>query len=61
MIIESIQRVFSITPLFTQQEVIKTATDAKTGKEYREFITYRIYNRQGLLEENRPPHVDLRA
>jgi len=61
MIVESIQRVWSITPLYTQQEVVKTATDPKTLKEYQEFITYRIYNSQGLIEENKPHQIDLRA
>jgi hypothetical protein len=59
--VDSIQRVYSVTPLYTQQEVIKTSTDPKTQKEYREFITYRIYNRQGQLEENKPQQIDLRA
>ena len=61
MTVESIQRVYSITPLYTQQEVIKTSTDPKTQKEYREFITYRIYNRLGQLEENKPTQIDLQA
>lgn len=61
MTVESIQRIFSITPLYTQQEVIKTTTDPKTHKEYREFVVYRIYNRQGQIEENKPPQIDLRA
>ena len=61
MIVESIQRVWSITPLYTQQEVVKTTTDPKTDKEYREFVVYRTYNAQGLIEENRPNQTDLRA
>ena len=61
MTVESIQRVYSLTPLYTQQEVIRTVTDPKTDKEYREFITYRIYNRQGQLEENKPNQIDLQA
>lgn len=61
MTVESIQRVYSLTPLYTQQEVIKTTTDPKTHKEYREFIVYRIYNRLGQLEENQPNQIDLRA
>jgi ribosomal protein S10 len=61
MTVESVQRVFSVTPLYTQQEVIKTATDPKTQKEYREFIVYRIYNRLGQIEENQQPKIDLQA
>ena len=61
MTVDSIQRVYSVTPLYTQQEVIKTTTDPKTDKEYREFIVYRIYNRAGLIEENKPNQIDLRA
>jgi hypothetical protein len=61
MTVESIQRVYSITPLYTQQEVIKTSSDPKTDKEYREFITYRIYNAQGIVEESQKPQIDLRA
>jgi len=61
MIIESIQSIFSVTPLYTQQEVIKNSRDPKTDKTYQEFITYRIYNRQGQIEENTIPKVDLRA
>jgi hypothetical protein len=61
MIVESIQSIFSVTPLYTQQEVIKMSKDPKTHKEYQEFITYRIYNRAGQIEENSIPKVDLRA
>ena len=61
MIVESIQRVYSITPLYSQQEVIKTSTDPKTDKTYQEFITYRIYNAQGIVEEAQKPQIDLRA
>ena len=61
MTVESIQRVYSITPLYTQQEVIKTSSDPKTGKEYREFIVYRIYNQAGEIEESYQPKVDLQA
>ena len=61
MTVESIQRVYSVTPLYTQQEVIKTTTDPKTDKEYREFIVYRIYNSAGQVEESYQPKVDLQA
>ena len=61
MIVESIQRVYSVTPLYTQQEVIKMSIDPATNKTYQEFITYRIYNAQGILEENSVPKIDLRA
>jgi len=61
MTVESIQRVYSVTPLYTEQEVIKTTTDPKTDKEYREFITYRTYNRAGEIEEAYRPKVDLQA
>ncbi len=61
MIVESIQRVFSITPVSTEQQVIKTLVDPKTDKEYREFVAYCIYNRAGLIEENTPQQVDLTA
>jgi hypothetical protein len=61
MTVESIQRVYSVTPLYTQQEVIKTTTDPKTLKEYREFIVYRIYNSAGQVEETYKPKVDLQA
>ena len=61
MIVESIQRVYSLTPLYTQQEVIKTTVDPKTLKEYQEFITYRIYNAQGQVEEAHRPKIDLQA
>jgi len=61
MIVESIQSVYSITPLYSQQEVIKTTVDPKTLKEYQEFITYKVYNRQGHVEESHQPKIDLRA
>lgn len=61
MIVESIQRVYSLTPLYTQQDVIKTAVDPKTLKEYQEITSYRIYNSAGQVEENYKPKVDLRA
>ena len=61
MIVESIQRLYSLTPLYTQQDVIKTSIDPKTLKEYQEFISYRVYNSQGLVEESHKPKIDLRA
>jgi len=61
MTVESIQRVYSITPLYTQQEVVRTIKDPKTDKEYREFIVYRIYNPAGQIEENKPTQIDLQA
>ena len=61
MIVESIQRVYSVTPLYTQQEVIKTAVDPKTDKTYQEFITYKIYNSAGQVEEAQQPKIDLQA
>jgi hypothetical protein len=61
MIVESIQSVYTITPLYSQQEVIKTTVDPKTDKTYQEFITYKIYNRQGQIEESYQPKVNIQA
>lgn len=61
MIVESIQNIYSLTPLYTQQTVYTTSVDPKTLKEYQEIISYRIYNRQGQLEESYQPKIDLRA
>ena len=61
MTVESIQRVYSITPLYTQQEVIRTIRDPKTDKEQREFIVYRVYNPAGQIEERYQPKIDLQA
>ena len=61
MIVESIQSVYTITPLYSQQEVIKTTVDPKTLKEYQEFITYKIYNSAGQVEEAHQPKIDLQA
>jgi hypothetical protein len=61
MIVESIQRVFALTPSYAEQTVYKNMIDPKTHKEYQEIITYKIYNRQGQIEESYQPKVDLRA
>jgi hypothetical protein len=61
MIVESIQNVYSVTPAYTEQTVYKTSIDPKTLKEYQEIITYKVYNRQGEIEETRQPRVDVRA
>jgi hypothetical protein len=61
MIIESIQRVWSVTPLYTEQRVYTTAVDPKTDKQYSEIVIYKIYNSQGQTEESYQPKVDLRA
>jgi hypothetical protein len=61
MIIESIQRVYSVTPLYTEQRVYTTAVDPKTDKQYSEIVIYKIYNSQGQTEESYQPKVDLRA
>jgi len=61
MIVESIQNVYLTTPLLTEQRVYKTSVDPKTLKEYQEIITYRVYNRQGQIEEHYEPKVNTRA
>ena len=61
MHVTSIQNTYSITPLYTEQEVKRTLVDEKTRKETIEFIVYRVYNRLGQLEENHQPRIDLRA
>jgi hypothetical protein len=61
MIVESIQRVFALTPSYSEQTVYKNTLDPKTLKEYQEIITYRVYNRQGQIEESYEPKVDQRA
>ena len=61
MHVTSIQNIYSITPLYTEQEVRRTLVDSKTHKETIEFIIYRVYNRLGQLEENRPQQIDLQA
>ena len=61
MIVESIQRTFSINPLYTEQVMIRTLVDPKNQKEYRESVTYRIYTRLGQIEESYQQKIDLRA
>jgi hypothetical protein len=61
MIVESIQRVFALTPAYSEQTVYKNTVDPKTLKEYQEFVTYKIYNRQGQIEESYQPKIDQRA
>jgi hypothetical protein len=61
MIVESIQNVYSITPLYTQQTVYTLSVDPKTNKEYQEIITYKVYNNRAEIEEHYQPKVDLRA
>ena len=61
MMVTSIQTVYSLTPLYTQQEVYRTLVDEKTHKAIQEIITYRTYNRRAEIEENHQPRIDLRA
>ena len=61
MIVESIQRVFALTPLYSEQRVYKNTVDPKTLKEYQEIITYKIYNRQGQIDESYQPKVNIQA
>jgi len=61
MIIESIQRVYSVSPLYTEQTVYTTSVDPKTHKEYQEIIVYKIYNSRAEMEEHCQPRVDVRA
>ena len=61
MIVESIQRVFALTPLYSEQTVYKNTVDPKTLKEYQEIVTYKIYNRQGQIEESYQPKVNIQA
>ena len=61
MITTSIQNVYSVTPVYTEQRVYVQQLDPKTLKETTEFITYRVYTRSGQIEENQRPTVDIRA
>ena len=61
MIVESVQRVYSLTPLYSEQRVFTTSVDPKTNKEYHEIVTYRVYNSQGQLEESRQSKIDTRV
>jgi hypothetical protein len=61
MIVESIQNVYSVTPAYTEQTVYKTSIDPKTLKEYQEIVTYKVYNRQGQIEESYQPKVNIQA
>jgi hypothetical protein len=61
MIVESIQNVYAITPLYTQQTVYVNSVDPKTHKEYTEIITWRVYNQRGQLEESYQPQVNVQA
>jgi hypothetical protein len=61
MIIESIQRVYSVSPLYTEQTVYTTSIDPKTHKEYQEIVVYKVYNSLGQVEENHRQQVDVRA
>lgn len=61
MIVESIQNVYSITPLYTEQTAYKTIVDPLSNKEYQEIITWRIYNSAGQVEEHYQPKVDVQA
>jgi hypothetical protein len=61
MIVESIQNIYSITPLYTQQTVYTNSIDPKTLKEYQEITTYKVYNRRGEIEESYQPKIDQRA
>ena len=61
MIIESIQRVYSVSPLYTEQTVYTTSIDPKTHKEYQEIVVYKVYNSLGQVEENHRQQVEVRA
>ena len=61
MIIESIQRVYSVSPLYTEQTVYTTSIDPKTHKEYQDIVVYKVYNSLGQVEENHRQQVDVRA
>ena len=61
MIVESIQNVYSITPLYTQQTVYTLSRDPISNKEYQEIIVYKVYNNRAEIEEHYQPKVDVRA
>ena len=61
MIVESIQNVYSITPLYTQQTVYVNSVDPISRKEYQEIITYKVYNNRAEVEEHYQPKVDIKA
>ena len=61
MIVESIERVYALYPLYREEQIIRTTQAPKTHKEYRELITYRVYNRLGQIEETYQPKIALRA
>ena len=61
MIVTSIQNVYSLTPIYTEQQVYKQQLDPKTLKQSIEFVTYRVYNRLGQIEASHRPNIDLEA
>ena len=61
MIIESIQRVFELTPLARRQTVYTTEIDPSSGRRTTEAVEYIIYNRRGEIETNPTHALDLRA
>ncbi len=61
MIVESIQRIFAVTPLYTEQQVYKTIVDPETLKTYTEIITWRVYDRKGHIQESYQSQLDIRA
>lgn len=61
MIVESIQRVFSATPLATEQQIYKQILDEATHKKYTEVYHFIVYNRVGQIEQSHQPKIDQRA
>jgi hypothetical protein len=61
MTVESIQRIYSTTPLYRQEEVVKTAVDPLTQKQTQEIIVYKLYNSRAEVEETYHPKIDTRA
>lgn len=61
MIVESIQRVFSATPLATEQQIYKQVLDEASHKKYTEVYHFIVYNRVGQIETSHEPKIDQRA
>jgi len=61
LIVESIQNVYSVNPLYTEQRVYTLSRDPISNKEYQEIIVYKVYNNRAEIEESYQPKVDVRA
>jgi hypothetical protein len=63
MFVESIQKIFTVWPVYTRETVYKTLVDPVTDKKVVDIVTYYLYNDKAKIDtnENNKTNIDVKV